>query len=123
MTTRMQTLALTVSGALVLGLGVCALNTRIPFGLTYVKRVMAHHLQNDVKEWEMLSRPESYGHTNSTEVSYLWRTNLGTANGSVSTVMRLDSPLFRDRGYLVATTNQEVFWVGRDGRVEAMSPK
>ena len=123
MTTRMRTLGLIVSGALVLALGVYALNSCIPFSLTYVKRVEAHRLRNDVKEWQMLSMPESYGRTNQTGASYLWRTNLVAANASISTVMRLDSSLFRNRGYLVATSNREVFWVGRDGRAEAISPK
>jgi hypothetical protein len=119
----MQTLGLIASGALVLALGVYTLNSCIPFSLTYVKRAKAQHLRDDVKEWQMLSSPGSYGHTNQTDASYLWRTNLVAANASISTVMRLDSSLFRNRGYLVATTNREVFWVGRDGRAEAMSPK
>lgn len=119
----MRALALIVSGALVLGLGVFVLNSCIPFSLTYVKRAQAHHLWNDVKEWQMLSRPESYGHTSQTHACYLWRTNLVAAGTSVSTVMRLDSSLFRNRGYLVATSNREVFWVGRDGRAELISPK
>jgi len=121
MTTRMRTLGLITFGALVLALGAYTLNCCIPFSLTYVKRVKAHHLRNHVKEWQMLSSPESYGHTNQTEATYLWRTNLVAANTSILTVMRLDSSLFRNRGYLVATTNREVFWVGRDGRAEAMS--
>jgi len=123
MTTRMRTLGLIVSGALAIALVVYTLNFCIPFSLTYVKRAMAHHLRNDVKEWQMLSSPPSYGHTNQTCACYLWRTNLVAGSSSVSTVMRLDSSLFRIRGYLVATSNREVFWVGRDGRIEAISPK
>ncbi|OQC74584.1 MAG: hypothetical protein BWX44_00777 [Spirochaetes bacterium ADurb.Bin001] len=123
MTARMRTLVLIASGALVLALGVYTLNSCIPFSLAYVKRAKAQHLRDDVKEWQMLSSPESFGRTNQTDTSYLWRTNLVAADVSISTVMRLDSSLFRNRGYLVATSNREVIWVGRDGRAEAMSPK
>ncbi len=123
MTARMRTLVLIASGALVLALGVYTLNSCIPFSLAYVKRAKAQHLRDDVKEWQMLSSPESFGRTNQTDTSYLWRTNMVAADVSISTVMRLDSSLFRNRGYLVATSNREVIWVGRDGRAEAMSPK
>ncbi|HQI32429.1 MAG: hypothetical protein GYA76_08785 [Verrucomicrobia bacterium] len=119
----MRTLVLIASGALVLALGVYTLNSCIPFSLAYVKRAKAQHLRDDVKEWQMLSSPESFGRTNQTDTSYLWRTNMVAADVSISTVMRLDSSLFRNRGYLVATSNREVIWVGRDGRAEAMSPK
>ena len=123
MMTRIQSVVVIASGALVLVLGAYTLNCCVPFSLAYVKRVKAQHLRDDVKEWEMLSRPESYGHTNHTDACYLWQTNLVAGDAAVSTVMRLDSSLFRNRGYLVATSNREVFWVGRDGRVEAMLPK
>lgn len=123
MTARMRTLVLIASGALVLALGVYTLNSCIPFSLAYLKRAKAQHLRDDVKEWQMLSSPESFGRTNQTDTSYLWRTNMVAADVSISTVMRLDSSLFRNRGYLVATSNREVIWVGRDGRAEAMSPK
>lgn len=69
----------------------------------------------------MQSRTDSYGHTNQTDASYIWRTNLVTAGGTIATVMRLDSSLFKNRGYLVATTNRDVFWVDRDGYAHAMT--
>jgi len=121
--TQLRTPVLVVSVAALLAFCAYAVNWLVPFNLTYTKRVKASYLRNEVKEWKMLGEPKSYGHTNETVVSYVWRTNLNVGSGSVSTVMRLDSALFRDRGYLVATSNREVFWVGRDGRAEPMSPK
>mgnify|MGYP000879885226 CR=1 FL=1 len=123
MMTQLRTPVLVVSVAALLAFCAYAVNWLVPFNLTYTKRVKASYLRNEVKEWKMLGEPKSYGHTNETVVSYVWRTNLNVGSGSVSTVMRLDSALFRDRGYLVATSNREVFWVGRDGRAEPMSPK
>lgn len=92
----------------------------LPGNLTYMKRAKGHHLSNDVKEWEMLSRPQNYGHTNLTHEDYLWRTNLVVGSNVITTVMRLDSSLFSNRGYLVADSNRVVFWVRRDGRAEAL---
>jgi hypothetical protein len=104
-TTPMRNAVLGVSVALIAVFSLYALNSCIPFNLTYVKRAKAQHLRDNVKEWEMQSRSESYGHTNQTDASYLWRTNLVSGNTPVSTVMR------------------EVFWVGRDGLAQAMTPK
>ena len=112
-----------VYGILLVALCAYALNSCIPFNLAYMKRVKASHLRNDVKEWRMLGEPKSYGHTNETDVSYLWRTNVTVGGALVSTVIRLDSSLLRGRGYLVATEKQEIFWVGLDGRAEPLDGK
>jgi hypothetical protein len=76
-----------VFGILLVALCAYALNSCIPFNLAYMKRVKASHLRNDVKEWRMLGGPKSYGHTNETDVSYLWRTNATVGGALVSTVM------------------------------------
>jgi len=123
MSTRMRTLGRIALGAVVLALGVCVLNCCIPFNFRYVQNVEAHHLRTSVREWQLRSMPESYARTSQIDTTYIWRTNLVVGNTSVWTLMRLDSSLFRNRGYLVATSNGEVFWVGRDGRAKALSAK
>lgn len=119
----MRTVGRIALGVVVLALSVYGLNCCIPFNFRYVKNVEAYHLRTSVKDWQMRSMPECYAYTSQLSATYIWRTNLGVGNTSVPTVMRLDSALFRNRGYLVATSNREVFWVGRDGRAEALSTK
>jgi hypothetical protein len=111
------------SAVLLVAIGIYALNYCIPFNLTYVKQVKAQHLRDNVKEWKMLGEPASYGHTNETDTSYVWRTNLTVASAPISAVMRLDSALLRGRGYLLVTENQKVFWVGQDGHVKPLDEK
>jgi len=119
--TQLRTPVLVISAAALVAFCAYALNSLVPFNLAYTKRVKASYLRNEVKEWQMLGEPKFYGHTNETLASYVWRTNLIVQSAPVSTVMRLDSTLFRDRGYLVATTNQEVLWVSRKGCAEPLS--
>ena len=99
------------------------LNSVLPFNLKYVKQVKSQLLRDNVKEWDIQSKPEFYGRTNQTDASYMWRTNLIVGDSTVMIVMRLDSFLFREKGYLVATTNREVFWVDRNGGVQPMKSK
>lgn len=119
----MRKALLGASVVLLVAIGLYALNYCIPFNLTYVKQVKAQHLRDDVKEWKMLGEPASYGHTNETVTSYVWRTNIVVGSAPVPAVMRLESSLFRGRGYLVATEKQEVFWVEPDGHAEPLDGK
>jgi hypothetical protein len=116
-------LLIATSTVLALILGAFLLNWAIPFNLQYSKKVKAQRLRDNVKEWQLRAKPEMYGYTNETEICYVWRTNLLVRETTVSIIMRLDSCFFHGRGSLLATEKQEVFWVGRNGTVEALRDK
>jgi hypothetical protein len=98
-----------------------ACNLAIPFNLADTKVWGAHHLRDDVKDWSLMGRPQFYGRTNSSALCYLARSNIVCGAHAYTSVMRLDSDLFRGRGYLVATEDQKVFWIDGKGRAEMLN--
>ncbi len=82
--------------------------------------VESYHLRNCVKEWQLQSKPVFYSYTNRIETAYLYKTNIVVGSNIYSSVIRLDSPYFRNRGYLLATENQEIFWVDFNGRIKEL---
>ncbi len=119
----MKKTILVLSLVVLVVLCLAALNFRIPFGLEDMKYVESYHLRNSVKELQLRAKPELYGYTNKVEAIYLYRTNIVLGSNVYSSIMRLDSPNFRKKGYLLATENQSVFWVGVDGGVEELKVK
>ena len=119
----MKHVILIVSGIGIVALCLWGCNSFIPFSLADTKVFEAHHLRDNVKDWEMRLKPESYGYTNNLHASYIYRTNIIFGSNVYTSIMRLDSSNFRNRGYLLATENQEVFWVGADGRVEELKSR
>ena len=114
---------LIVLGIGALALGLWGLYSLIPFNITHDFSVQAYHLRNSVKDWEMRSKPEIYGHSNSYQAYYHYKTNIVLGSNVFSSVMRLDCSGFRNRGYLLATENQRVFWVGVNRDVQELKPQ
>jgi uncharacterized lipoprotein YehR (DUF1307 family) len=53
---------------------------------------------------------------------FLYQTNIVVNGISYETVLRYDSVEFNGKGYLVATRNGSVIWVGSDGKSEITYP-
>jgi hypothetical protein len=116
----MKKILLIVSLVAFLTLCLMVLNIYIPFNFKDMIYVESYHLRNCVKEWQLQSKPVFYSYTNRIETAYLYKTNIVVGSNIYSSVIRLDSPYFRNRGYLLATENQEIFWVDFNGRIKEL---
>jgi len=119
----MKRIILIASSVVLIALCLVILNICIPFGLEDMKYVESYHLRNSVKELQLRSKQELYSYTNKLETVYIYTTNIVFGSNVYSSIMRLDSPTFRNKGYLLATENREVFWVGTDGRLKELKLK
>ena len=93
------------------------------FFLADTKILESYHLRSDVKEWDLRSKPEGYGYTNSFDSTCIYRTNIVVSSNVFSSVLRHDCVNFRNKGYLLATENRDIFWVGANGHVEKIEAK
>jgi hypothetical protein len=89
-------------------------------GFKDAKLHKAGDLSREVKAWKMESRPEAYGFTNALQACYIYRTNIVFRSSVYHSIMRLDSSLFRSKGYLLATDQQELFWIESSGPVQKL---
>src|SRR5438128_577845 len=62
----------------------------------------------------------SFNYNNATDRCRVFLTNFVVDTANYTGVMRLDSSPFRSRGYLLATEEQVVFWVGAKGKIQRL---
>lgn len=116
----MKKLILILSLVVVTVLLLTVVSYYIPFGFEDMKYVESYHLRNCVMDYQLQSKPELYNYTNRMEAVYLFKTNIVIGSNVYPSIMRLDSLNFRNSGYLLATTNRKVYWIGVNGRSEEL---
>jgi hypothetical protein len=82
----------------------------LPYSLSDFKRIEAINLRAQIRSWQKLEKPASYGYTKSYRRCYVTSTNIYSGTNRIQGVMVLESSHFQHRGCLVATDSGEVYW-------------
>ncbi len=106
---------------------VLALNKVLPYGFEQRKEIRAIQLQSHLLAWRSAGAPEAQllvdkGETQMAKLSE-FRTNIQVGGTDFVTVLRLDSPEFQGRGYLVGTTNADIIWIDKNGEAKLLRRK
>jgi hypothetical protein len=91
-------------------LGIFILASCAPYSVEDFKKIKAHTLRMNIKEWHLRGESDGYGYTNTTDSCRIASTNVPAAGHRVVGIIVLESSLFRGRGYLVGTGSGDVYW-------------
>ena len=108
-----------------IGFAVC--QVKLPYGASHFQQIAASKLRGHLSAWKSSSafpnRIDSLVQSGERSSIVLFRTNLSYQGRAYQSVLRLDSKNFRAEGFLVGTTNAEVFWVSKQGEVKLVEPR
>ncbi len=119
---------------MILGLGGAAtlflLDQILPYGATHIRDISAVHLRGRLGAWKKSSNDEAEFEAGLAELvgsdpRHLSLTSMDFTNRGqrFHAAIRSDDPRFEAKGFLVGTTNCDVFWISRDGATELLWPK
>lgn len=98
----------------------------LPYGKVHLRNTETFILRGHLSVWKSSSAfPGNIESLVAGEHSKMgpFRTNFLYEGRAYSSIIRLDSGKLRGDGFLLGTTNAEVFWVSRNGTVRLMQPQ
>jgi hypothetical protein len=113
--------------AVVVAVVYAALYLLLPYSPDDFRRIHTTHLVGDIKNWQATygsnADARSLQFSRKDRSLSLYETNIVHDQTSYRTFVRFDAANFCGRGYLVATREPRIFWIGRNGKVLLMYPK
>jgi hypothetical protein len=96
----------------------------LPYGFEHFRQRGAMELKSIVSSWKKSGEGTdellSHEKTNNDRHIFLHTTDFQANGTAYTSIIRFEAGTLRGKGFLVATTNAEVFWVSKKGKIERL---
>lgn len=84
----------------------------LPYSPRHLQQIKAGKLRRNIEEWVMRGKDPNYGYTNADEKCFILSTDFMFGTNSVHAIIRMESSALLDRGYLLGTETEEIYFCG-----------